>query len=520
MPNKLEILDTSLRDGAQGRGVSFTVADKLRVCRLLDNIGIDIIEGGNPGSNPKDRAFFDDAQSLRLQNSKLAVFTNTHRLGVLPQNDAAVANTLSANTECVVLFGKTWDLHVTDVLKISLEQNLEIIRSTISHYISMGKRVIFDAEHFFDGYIHNSGYAIAAITAAHDAGADTIVLCDTNGGSFPRQIASAVAYARGIIPRIGIHCHDDMGLSSACTIAAVEEGACHIQGTFGGFGERCGNADLTSIIPTLQLKLGYDCIPADKLELISSTARSVHECANLSMSSSKPYVGSAAFSHKAGMHSDAVLKNPQSYEHINPELVGNARQLLISEVSGRSAILPIIQSIDPSLERTSTETAAILEKLKEREFNGYSYEGAESSLEMLIIRELGIYKPHFALDNYKVTSDLPVSETSCYAVIKIKVADETEITAAEGDGPVNSLDTALRKALSRFYPQIDGVRLIDYKVRVLDAAKTTAANVRVVITSEANGKQWSTVGVSTDIIEASWLAIVDSIEYFLHIILQ
>lgn len=515
--NKVYIFDSTLRDGAQGEGVSFSVEDKLAVVQYLDEFGVDYIEGGNPTSNPKDCEFFERVKCLDLKHAKIVAFTSTHKVGGRPEDDAALTAILNTGMEYISVFGKSWDMHVTDIINATLEQNIDIISSTINYLTKKGKTVFFDSEHFFDGYKANADYAMKTLKAAYDAGAKALVLCDTNGATFPFEIEEMVGKVKEAFGdiEIGIHVHNDVGMAVASSISAVRAGATHVQGTFGGFGERCGNADLCTIIPNLQIKLGYSCVPDDKMPLLTQVARSICEAANVAQDARSPYVGAAAFAHKGGMHSDAVIKKSSSYEHLSPDNVGNSRRLLMSEVAGRSAILPVLQLVEPSLKRDSAETKRILEKLKEMEHNGYEFEGAESSLELLIARELGKFKPHFELGKFNVVVNEPSSEFSSIAAIKISVGETYEMTAAEGDGPVNALDTALRKALEVFYPELKKMFLVDYKVRVLGAGEATASKVRVLITS-TNGKDtWHTVGVSTDIIDASWKALVDSVEYYL-----
>jgi len=520
---KIVVLDSTLRDGAQAQGISFTVEDKLKIVKKLDELGVAYIEAGNPGSNPKDLEFFERAKRLKLNNSKLIAFGSTRRVGIPVEEDANVQSLLKAGTDAVVIFGKTWDFQVTDILKTTLDENIRMIHDTVKYFKRMGKEVVYDAEHFFDGYYANPEYAMDTLRAAADAGADSICLCDTKGGSMPMDIYNLTRKVVECfnIP-IGIHCHNDNGMAVAGTIMAVEAGARQVQGTINGFGERCGNANLCTIIPNLQLRMGYSCIPEESMKEITPIARSISEIANVIHDERAPYVGKAAFAHKAGMHADAVVKNTIAYEMVDPEVVGNRRTFLMSEVAGRSAVLNIVRKIDPTITKDSPEIKVILEKLKEMEHKGYQYEGAESSFELIILKILGKYHPFFELKDFKVIVSEPVSsaERNSSAMIKVKVGDEEEITAAEGDGPVNALDNALRKALSRFYPVISEMKLTDYKVRVLDSESATAAKVRVLIESTDGSEVWTTIGVSTDIIEASWIALVDSIEYKLGKIVE
>ena len=493
--------------------------DKLAVVQYLDNLGVDYIEGES-ASNPKDCEFFKRAAQLKLKNSTLVSFTSTHKVGGDPAKDASLNAVLESGTKVVSVFGKSWDIHVTDILNATLEQNLEIIQSTIRYLTDKGKAVFYDAEHFFDGYKANPDYAIKTLKAAADSGAGALVLCDTNGSSFPFEIEDIVPKIVKLFPdiEIGIHTHNDVGMAVANAISAVRCGAAHVQGTFGGFGERCGNMDLCTAIPNLQLKLGYNCIPAENMELLTDTALSVAEAANTGLDPRTPYVGASAFSHKGGLHSDAVIKKSSSYEHIPPEAVGNSRRVLMSEVAGRSAIMLAIKAVDPTIDRNSEQTKGLLKKLKDLEHNGYEFEGAEGSLEILIAKELGKFEPHFSLGKFNVSVTEPSEGKSSIASVKICVDGEFEMSAAEGDGPVNALDKAIRRALGVFYPELKKMTLVDYKVRVPGSKDGTASKVRVLITSTNGKKTWRTVGVSTDIIDASWKALVDSIEYFLGVI--
>ena len=512
----ISIFDSTLRDGAQAEGVSFSVNDKLNICRALDDFGVDYIEAGNPSSNPKDAEFFRTAsESLSLKNAKLCAFGSTHRKGVAPEKDASLQSLLFSGTPAVSLVGKTWDLQVTEVLGISLEENVGLVASSISYLVSQGREVIFDAEHFFDGWMSNRDYALRVLRAAFDAGASFLTLCDTNGGTLPFDIYMATKDAASILPdaSIAIHCHNDTGCAVANSISGVFGGASQVQGTFIGIGERCGNADLSVIIPNLVLKSAYKC--SGNLSELFDTARRIAEIANVPLENNRPYVGKSAFAHKGGMHIDGVLKNPVTFEHIDPELVGNKRRFLTSEVSGRSAIPAKLRRVAPGLTRSSPETAKILAALKESERQGYFYEAAEASLELMVMKILGTFKPHFRLVFYKTMGEFPVAtgELPAFASIKIEVGGRTEVTAETGMGPVNALDLALRKALTVFYPDIADMQLIDYKVRVLEQNCSTDARVRVLMESGDGSDTWNTIGVSNDILEARLLALVDSIEY-------
>jgi 2-isopropylmalate synthase len=516
--DKVLIYDTTLRDGAQGEGISFTLEDKIKICKKLDDFGVPFIEAGNPGSNPKDMEFFKLTKTLKLKNSSLVAFGSTRRPGIKAEEDANVQSLLKAETDYVAIFGKSWDLHVSIVLKTTLEENLAMIKDTVSFFDSKGISVVYDAEHFFDGYKANSEYAMLTLKAAVEAGAKWLVLCDTNGGSMPGEIQDIVEKVVSTfeVP-VGIHCHNDCGIAIANSVIAVEAGASMIQGTFNGYGERCGNADLTTVIPVLQLKLNRNSIPQEKLTELTALARYISEIANMAHNERAPFVGNSSFAHKGGMHIDAVVKDPKTFEHIKPESVGNYRRVLMSEVSGKSTVLSKIQKVAPWITKASPEVQDIIDKLKQLEYEGYQFEGADSSFELMVRRELGKSHKFFEVKDFRVhCEDKWEQSNSAYAVIKVGVGDEEELTAAEGDGPVNAMDRALRKALEVFYPDLRKIRLIDYKVRVLNTAEATAAKVRVHMESTDGENVWGTLGVSTNIIEASWHALVDSIEYFLY----
>jgi len=511
----IAIYDSTLRDGAQAQGVSYSVEDKLKIAAQLDDLGIRYIEAGNPGSNPKDLEFFARVGELQLKNAKIVAFGATRKVGVTAAEDANVRSLLEAGTSVVAIFGKSWNYQVTEILRTSLAENLLMIGETIAYCKGRGLEVVYDAEHFFDGYKADADYALATLGAAAEAGADSICLCDTNGGSLPLEILDIT---RAVVTRfattIGIHCHNDSELAVANTLMAVQAGATQVQGTINGIGERCGNANLVSIIADLQLKMGHSCIPASRMAQLTSLAHCVAEIANITPNEKAAYVGNHAFAHKGGMHIDAVSKAPAAYEHIDPETVGNARHILMSEVAGRSTLLAKIKSIDASLDRDSPQLIALMEKLKALEHEGYQFESAESSFELVVRKMLGKYQPFFTLQEFKVMVNEPaVHGVNSSAMIKIRVGDLEEITAAEGDGPVNALDKAMRKALERFYPAIKDIKLTDYKVRVLDSDQASAAKVRVLIESTDHRERWTTIGVSTDVIDASWLALVDAVEY-------
>ncbi|MBR5867416.1 MAG: citramalate synthase [Spirochaetaceae bacterium] len=515
---KITILDSTLRDGAQGEGISFSVQDKIHIVKALDDLGVTYIEAGNPGSNPKDLEFFQEIKKVKLNTAKVAAFGATRRKGITCAEDMNLQSLLSAETETVVIFGKSWDFQVTEILRATLEENLAMISETVAYLKAAGRTVIYDAEHFFDAYKANRVYAVKTLDAAVNAGASVLCLCDTKGGSLPLEvleITNEVASLFGHQAEIGIHSHNDMGLAVATSLLAVEGGATHVQGTLVGFGERTGNANLSSIIASLELKMNCTCLPEGKLAELTPVSRAVAEIANVSLDNGMPYVGANAFAHKAGMHIDAVNKNPTAYEHVPPETVGNDRVFLMSEVAGRSTIIQKINRFDPSITKDSPVVGEIIKQMKDLEHAGYQFEGAEGSFELLVRKNLGKYKPFFKLHYYKSIGEKPtLDETLCsFAQLKIEVDGQLEITAGEGDGPIHALDTALRKALERFYPAVSQIRLIDYKVRVLDSKSTTASKVRVLIESSDGTDTWSTIGVSSDILEASWLALVDSFEY-------
>lgn len=516
MKKTVEIYDSTLRDGAQSESITFSVEDKISIVKALDNIGIAYIEAGNPGSNPKDMEFFERVANIKTQNAKIVAFGSTRKCGVAMQDDNNVLSLLKAGTPAVAIFGKSWDMHVTKVIRTTLNENLEMIRDTVAFFKSAGREVVFDAEHFFDGCKNNMEYAFETLKAACEGGADVLCLCDTNGAAYTTEIYDMTKKVVSVFgKRTSIHCHNDTGIAVAASMAGVDAGATQVQGTFIGFGERCGNADLATVLANLQLKRGYYCIPDENISLLTPTARGIAEIANIKLPHEHPYVGAGAFAHKGGMHIDGVSKIPYSFEHIPPSTVGNERKFLLSEVSGRSTVLAEINKIDPSIQKDSPQTKSVMQRIKQLEHDGYQFEAANSTVELLIRKVLGLYTPFFELEHYKIIGEQPlIDKQSCStAVIKISVSGETEITAAQGDGPVHALDTALKKALTVFYPSIKYVRLTDYKVRVLEPRDATASKVRVLIESTDGDDIWTNVGVSSDIIEASWIALVDSIEY-------
>lgn len=514
--NKVLLLDSTLRDGAQSVGISFSVQDKLKIARLLDSLRVDYIEAGNPGSNPKDMEFFELLRSHPLTHAKLTAFGSTRRKHIAVEDDANVRSLLAAGTDCVTIFGKSWDIHVTEILRAELEENLRMITETVAYLKARGKEVVYDAEHFFDGYKANPDYAMQTLEAAVQGGADCLCLCDTNGGAFPDDVfAVTKLVAARFSVAIGIHAHDDSGMAVANSILALKAGAVHVQGTLAGFGERCGNANLATILATVQLKLGIACVPPDCLERLTHTVHEVAEISNISVHKNTPYVGGNAFSHKGGMHVDGVMKNTLTFEHVPPSSVGNTRRLLLSEVAGRSAILEKVRAFCPEIQKDSPEAAHIIDMVKQMEHQGYQFEGAESSFELEVRKMLGKRPKFFELLMLSVLDEqsLDGGKKPAYATIKVLVGDQLEITAAEGNGPVNAIDIALRKALEVFYPEIGEIRLTDYKVRVLDSESATAAKVRVLIESTDGKEYWTSVGVAVDVMQASCKALMDSIEY-------
>lgn len=514
---KLSIFDSTLRDGAQGSGVAFSLEDKLSVVRVLDRLGVGYIEAGNPGSNPKDAEFFRLAAKLPLENARLTAFGSTRRKGVSPEEDAGLGALLEAGTPCCALFGKCWDFHVDKVLETTLEENLRMIEESCRFLKKAGREVVFDGEHFFDGWKANRDYALEAVKAAVWGGADIICLCDTNGGAFPQDVEQIVKEVVFLISvPVGVHFHNDCGLAVANSVAGVLAGASQVQGTMLGFGERCGNANLSAVIPDLQLKLGVSCVPKDCLGLLSHGARELASLANLDLPAGLPFVGENAFSHKAGMHADGVLKDPRSFEHIDPLLVGNTRRFPASEISGRAVVLEKIRRVFPHVPVDSQEVRRVLEELKRLEADGYQFEGADASFEILVRRLMRPYPPFFELLYYHIYTDYNNSpDCGASATVKVRVGENVQLTAAEGNGPVNALDKALRKALEVFYPAISRMKLTDYKVRVLDSKSATGASVRVLVTSTDGEEAFTTVGVSGDVVAASWKALEDSLEYLL-----
>ncbi len=513
---KITTLDTTLRDGAGSSNVSFSNSDKIKIVKLMDELGIDLIEVGNPAYSAKNATFFEELPSLSLKHARIAVFGATCRPFAVAAEDEALLSMATCGVRDAVLFGKAWDLHVTDVLKTTLEENLRMIEDSICFLCARGMRVIFDAEHFFDGYVKNRDYAIRVLKTAEKAGAETVVLCDTNGGTFPDEISEITADAiQNTTISVGIHTHNDSGFAVANAAMAVAAGAVHIQGTLNGVGERCGNASLATVIANLQLKRGYEIIPTENMNLLTPISRAVAEISNISLRN-QPYVSRQAFSHKAGMHIDGILKNSVSFEHIEPSLVGNRRNLLISDIAGRSAVMHVMERIAPDSAQNAALVEKIVKKVKELEFGGYQFDAADASLELVIRRELGMYRKHFTLKSCRVISEYdPKKERSyCSAFIRVMVDEKEENCTVDASGPVHAIDMALRKALNGFYPTLTGARFTDYKVRALNTEEAAAgAMTRVLIETTDNEMSWTTVGVSKNVIEASLNALVDSIEF-------
>ncbi len=513
----VQIYDTTLRDGSQGEGVSFSLQDKLAITQRLDEMGIDYIEGGYPLSNEKDAEYFRRIRDMELKHAKVCAFGMTRRKGIAAKDDVGMQALVGSGAPVCTVVGKTSDFHVTQVLNVTLEENLAMIRDSVGFLVESGREVIYDAEHFFDGYKANPEYAAKTIAAAAEGGASLVCLCDTNGGTMPEEISRYVAEARSILEKykvnVGIHCHNDCDLAVANSLAAVDAGAVQVQGTINGIGERCGNVDLISVMANLAFKKqGYQVIGGTNLDHLTELSRFVYETANINLRSGQPFVGQSAFAHKGGMHVHAIAKATSSYEHMDPALVGNERRILVSELSGRSNIAAMTSKHNLQQDRGLQET--ILDQVVKLEHRGYQFEAAEASFDLLVRKCAGTYQPHFEMIKYHVESSLesngqPVTE----ATVKLTVNGEVRHEVAEGDGPVNALDGALRKALNRFYPALREMRLVDYKVRVVNSDAGTAARIRVIIESADHEDNWGTVGVSENIIEASWIALVDALEY-------
>jgi 2-isopropylmalate synthase len=510
---QIRIYDTTLRDGSQGEGVNFSLQDKLLITRRLDELGVDFIEGGYPLSNPKDFEYFREVRRLTLKNARLVAFGMTRRKGVRAEDDACMKALLQSEAELVTLVGKSWDLHVHEVLGTSLDENLRMIADSVAYCRAAGREVFYDAEHFFDGYLHNPEYVLQTLRAAQDAGASVIILCDTNGGRLPDEIASTVEQARKALRvEIGIHCHNDCDVAVANSLAAIDQGATQVQGTINGLGERCGNADLVSIVANLSLKRGFEVLRSGSLARLTELSRYVYEIANMNFRPNQPFVGASAFAHKGGMHTHAIARTTRSYEHIDPSAVGNERRILVSELSGQATILA--KTTVESVRNNRALMAEVLDRVQKLEHEGYEFEAADASFDLLVRKVAGAYQPKFERLAYRVNIETgadgpPVTA----ATVKVKVGDRAMHTVSEGDGPVNALDGALRKALLPYYPRLAEMHLADYKVRVVNARAETAARVRVVTEWRDEHAVWGTVGVSENIIEASWLALADAFEY-------
>ncbi len=517
--NKIWLYDTTLRDGAQREGISLSLEDKVKIARQLDRLGIPFIEGGWPGANPTDVQFFWKLQEEPLEQAQLVAFCSTRRPGVEAKNDRLLGAILAANTLWVTIFGKSWDLHVTEGLNTSLDENLAMIEDTIVYLRQQGRRVIYDAEHWFDGYKNNPAYALKTLKAAQKAGAEWIVLCDTNGGTLPPEISGIVRVVVGELginsqgTKLGIHTHNDGGTAVANALAGVLEGVEMIQGTINGYGERCGNANLCTLIPNLQLKMNYECLTQEGLFQLTETSRLVSEIVNLAPDDHAPFVGRSAFAHKGGIHVSAVAKNPLTYEHISPEAIGNLRRIVISDQSGLSNVLAKAKSFGIDLNKNDKACKEILERLKVLESEGYQFEAAEASFELLMRSALGQRREMFELKGFHVHCDMLKTEGNAIATIKVRVGNEDLLEVAEGNGPVSALDHALRKALVKFYPEIAHFYLTDYKVRILDSGAGTSAKTRVLLESSDSKQRWTTIGVSANILEASYQAVVEGIEY-------
>ncbi|HAD04366.1 MAG: citramalate synthase [Desulfuromonadales bacterium GWD2_61_12] len=512
----IKLYDTTLRDGTQAEDISFLVVDKIRIAQKLDELGVHYIEGGWPGSNPKDIAFFKEIKKVHLSQARIAAFGSTRRAKTTPDKDNNIRTLVQAEPDAVTIFGKTWDFHVHEALRISLEENLELINDSLVYLKQEIGEVIYDAEHFFDGFKANPDYALKTLAAAQEAQVDCIVLCDTNGGTLPHEIPAILQQVKKVISTpLGIHTHNDGECAVANSLMAVAHGIVQVQGTINGFGERCGNANLCSIIPALRLKMGKECLTDEQLRHLREVSRYVFELANLVPHKHQAYVGNSAFAHKGGVHVSAIQRHPETYEHIRPELVGNVTRVLVSDLSGRANILAKAEEFNINVDSKDPVTLEILETIKEMENKGYQFEGAEASFELLMRRALGTMRHHFSVIGYRVIDtrrheeEKPLSE----ATVQVKVGGRIEHTAADGNGPVNALDNALRKALENFYPQLKEMRLLDYKVRVLPAGKGTASVTRVLIESGDKNGRWGTVGVSDNIIDASYLALVDALLY-------
>jgi len=508
----IKLFDTTLRDGGQAEGISYSPHDKIRIAQELDRLGVNYIEGGWPGSNPKDNQFFAEARKLKFKTARLVAFGATRRKGLHASEDPNLKAIAASKAPVACIFGKSWDMQVTHALRATLEENLKMIEDSVRFLRSKKLEVIYDAEHFFDGYRANRDYALRTLEAAFEGGASYLTLCDTNGGSIPTQIGEAIRAVTQALPRapLGIHTHNDSGCAVANALAAIEAGCTLVQGVVNGFGERCGNADITTIIANLKLKMNYNVVTDEQLRSLTEISRTIAEIANMVPNDKQPYVGNSAFAHKGGVHVSAVSRHAATYEHVDPAVVGNARRILVSELSGKSNVL----MKSKALEGNEKASAAVLDLLKKKELEGYHFEGAEASFELLVQRALGKHKPAFTLGHFRVEVESGENgAVTTEATVKVVVGGKADHTVGEGDGPVNALDNALRKSLEKFYPSLKEMTLTDYKVRVVNAAAGTAAKVRVLIESRDHRNEWTTMGVSTNLIEASWLALVDAVEY-------
>lgn len=521
MDQRILTYDSTLRDGEQSEGITLSLEDKLRIVERLDEFGVDYIEGGYPASNPKDIAFFKRVQDMDLKHAQIAAFGSTCRKDTAPEDDPGIADLLSSGAPVVTIVGKTWDEQVTRALLTSLDENLRMIGESVAYLVEKGVRVVFDAEHFFDGYKANAEYALACVRAASEAGADSIDLCETNGGALPFEVEQIVAAVIAALPgqAIGIHCHNDSGCAVANTLAAVRAGATQVQGTVNGFGERVGNCDILTTIADLELKMGYTTVGRENLRQLTAVSQFVAETCNMAVPTHHPYTGASAFAHKGGLHASAIARFPEAYEHADPQSVGNTTRMLVSELAGKASLISKAKSLGIDLSNSPEKTQQILDTIKKREAEGYSYEVADGSLYMLLQALLGNFKPHFRLESFRVIVDdyeddgARAKDAMSEATIKIHVGDHRFVATGEGTGPVGALDTALRMAITEFYPEVAGIELVDFKVRILDENVGTDAITRVVITSRDAHGVWGTIGVSENIIEASWNALVDSVEY-------
>ena len=518
---KIEIYDTTLRDGTQGDGVNFSLADKLEITQELDRFGVDFLEGGWPGSNPKDNEYFEKVRSLELSNIQIVAFGSTHRAGAVPEEDLFLQELVASQADVICIFGKSWDLHVEQALRISPAKNIEMIRDSIAHLVEQTKKPVFyDAEHFFDGYKSDPGYALDTLGAAFEGGAERIILCDTNGGILPNELARAIKHVRRDIPSVplGIHVHNDGGLAVANTLRAIEEGVIQVHGTVNGIGERCGNVDLTAILSNLELKMGYQCLPDGNLKGLTNLSKKIWEFLGRDGPMNQPFVGPSAFAHKGGVHVSAVQRNPETYEHVDPELLGNARKVLISELAGGSNLKAKLANRYPEIESTGA-ARSILNEVQDKEHSGYSYENADGSFDLLVRKHIGRQQQVFEPIYFRIYSPSNDEQSdvdgTIEASVKIKVGQRIELCAAEGNGPVDALNRALEKSLSGKYPVVLDLRLTDFNVRVINSTKETAAKVRVFLQHSFQGELFGTVGVNVDIIKASWNALVEAYQYAL-----